>query len=185
MHDPIPPQILNNFCVLRDFIRLPKLISKFQYNNGYELKTKLREFLDKTQHATHANHIKTCMERENILCVRLSSSKPQDNHTTVIIYYTGASFGLTRFKSCFIDYVICNIPVKDVKNSIPSLGLEQQFKSLLMQMENMYSYFGFLIISQLRMCNFPLHKPIISFMVSAPSLNVSMFKWYLRTMKFS
>ena len=67
------PQILDNFCGSRYFNRLPKFISKFQDNNGTEIKAKLKEFLAKTQHTTHTNHIKTCMVRANVICGCLGS----------------------------------------------------------------------------------------------------------------
>ena len=57
------------------------------------------------------------MARKNILCGRLGSSTSQDPHTTVLIWDTGASFGLSQLKSEFIDYVKCNTPVKDVYKS--------------------------------------------------------------------
>ena len=60
----------------------------------------------------------------NLLCGRIGSSTSQYPCTTVHIWDTGASFGLTPFKSNFIDYVKCNIPVKDVTkvNTIIGLG---------------------------------------------------------------
>ena len=69
-------------------------------------------FFAKTQHSTHANHIKTCMASANILCGCLGSSTSQDTRTNVLIWDTGASFGFTPFKSDFIDYVNYNNPVK-------------------------------------------------------------------------
>ena len=64
------------------------------------------------------------MASKNILCGRLGSSTSQDPRTTVLIWDTGASFGLTPFKSDFIDYVKCNTPVKDVKklNTVSGIG---------------------------------------------------------------
>ena len=123
LNQPIPPHILDNFCVSRDFTRLPKLISIFQDKNGNELKDNLKESLAKTQHSTHANHIKTCVARVNVLCVCLVSSTYQDPHHTVLICDTGTSFGLKPFKSYFIDYVNFNIPVKDITKVNTVIGI--------------------------------------------------------------
>ena len=90
---------MGNFCGSKDFIRLTKLISKFQDKNGTKLKAKLKEFIAKTRHAKHANYINTYMARINVLCVRLISVTSQDPRTTVILWDNGASFGLTPFKN--------------------------------------------------------------------------------------
>ena len=176
MHEPIPPHILDNFCGSRYFTRFPKSILKFQDKIGTKLKDNLKEFLAKNKHATHANHIKTCMECANVLFGRLGSRISQDHCTTVIIWDTGALFGLIPFKSNSIYYVNCDIPVKDVEKVNTVIGIGKKIIGLLMQMENIYSYLAFLIISQPRMCNFSLQKLIIIFMVHTPSLKYSMFK---------
>ena len=80
-------------------------------------------FFAKKQHATHVNHIKTCMASANILCGRLGSSTSHDPHTNVLIWDTGTSFGLTPFKSEFIYYVKCNTPVKDVTKFNTAIGI--------------------------------------------------------------
>ena len=59
----------------------------------------------------------------NLLCGRLGSRKYQDPRTTVIIWDTGASFGLTPFKIDFIDDVKCNIPVKEVTKFNSVIGI--------------------------------------------------------------
>ena len=121
-NEPIP-HTLDNLCGSRYFTILPKSISKFQDKRGTEIKAKLKYFIVKTQHATHANNIKTCMTRANVLFVRLGSITSQDPRTTVLILDTGASFGLTPFKSDFIDYVKYNILVKDVKKFNNVIGI--------------------------------------------------------------
>ena len=121
----------------------------------------------------------------NILCGRLGSSTYQDPRTTVLIWDTGAPFGLTPFKVNLLIMWSVILLWRALQKKIPSLVLEQQFISLLMQMENMYYYLAFLIISQPRMCDFSLHKLIISFMVRTPSLKDPMLKLYWRTISFS
>ncbi len=41
----------------------------------------------------------------------------------IFIWDTGASFGLTPFRSNFIDYVQCDIPVKDVTKVNRVIGI--------------------------------------------------------------
>ena len=66
------------------------------------------------------------MASANIQCGRLGSSTSQDPCTTVIIWDTGVSFGLTYFKSDFIYYMKCNNIVKEVikDNTVIGIGTE-------------------------------------------------------------
>ena len=66
------------------------------------------------------------MDRANILCGHIGYSTSQDTHTTMLIWDTGTSFGLTPFKSNFIDYDKCNIPVKDVTKVITIIGFRKK-----------------------------------------------------------
>ncbi len=49
---------------------------------------------------------------------------PQDPASLILIWDTGASYGLTPFQSDFIDYVKCEIPVRDVTkvNTVVGIG---------------------------------------------------------------
>ncbi len=44
-------------------------------------------------------------------------------HSLILIWDTGASYGLTLFHSDFIDYVECNIPVQDVTKVNKVIGI--------------------------------------------------------------
>ena len=48
---------------------------------------------------------------------------PLDPKTTMLIWDTGASYGLTPFRSDFIDYVQCDIPVRDVTKVNKVIGI--------------------------------------------------------------
>ena len=63
------------------------------------------------------------MARVNLPCVHLGSSIYQYPCTIVIIWDNGASFGFTPFKSEFIYYVKCNIPVKYVTKVNTVIGI--------------------------------------------------------------
>ena len=41
----------------------------------------------------------------------------------ILVWDTGASYGLTPFRSDIIDYVECNIPVRDVKKVNRVIGI--------------------------------------------------------------
>ena len=102
---------------------IPNFISKFQDSNATELKANTKAFLAKNQHATHENHIKTCIACANVLCGCLGYSSSHDPHTTVLIWDTSASCVLKSFKSYFIDYVNCDITVEDVTEVITNIGI--------------------------------------------------------------
>ena len=59
----------------------------------------------------------------NVLYGRLVSKTSQDTRTTVIIWETGELFGLTQFKINFIDYLKCNITVKEVAKFNTVIGI--------------------------------------------------------------
>ena len=90
LNGPIPPHILDNLCGSREFTKLPKFISKSQDKNGTELKADLKDFIAKTKHTTHFNHMNTCMAHANVICGRLGSITYKDPCTNVIIWDTGA-----------------------------------------------------------------------------------------------
>ena len=52
------------------------------------------------------------MLRANVIYGRLGSITYQYPRTTVNIWDTGSSFGLTQLRSDYIEYVNCNITVK-------------------------------------------------------------------------
>jgi len=128
LEEPISQATLEKFCEGQDFLSLPKLVSKFDDEKGDKLCAKLKKFIAQTDTAGHVKCIKGCMARANLLCgtpseVRFGSSSSQDPRLTVLIWDTGASYGLTPFRSDFIDYVKCDIPVKDVTKVNRVIGI--------------------------------------------------------------
>ena len=53
----------------------------------------------------------------------LQNSYHKDPRTMMLVWYTGYSYGLTPFRSDFIDYVSYDIPVKDANKVIRVLGI--------------------------------------------------------------
>ncbi len=51
------------------------------------------------------------------------STGVQDPKSLILIWDTGASFGLTPFRSDFIDYVKCELPVRDVTKVNTAVGI--------------------------------------------------------------
>ena len=71
-----------------------------------------------------------------------SSITYQYPRTNVIIFYNGVSFVITLFKSDFVDYVKCNIPVKDVTKVNTVIGIGT----------TMHKFFGANVIDVLLPC---------------------------------
>ena len=68
----------------------------------------------------HAQNVQQLCQRLSVLSDSsfenrtLNSSTRIDPKSLILIWDTGASFGLTRFRSEFIDYVESDIAVKDI-----------------------------------------------------------------------
>jgi hypothetical protein len=80
----------------------------------------------------HEKNVQSCVARINMMhgsygetyegqCPHMDD--PVDPKTTMLIWDTGASFGLTPFWSDFIDYVKCEIPVWDVTKVNKVIGI--------------------------------------------------------------
>ena len=57
---------------------------------------------------------------ENIYC---NAFETNNTKSLILIWDTGASFGITPFRSDFIDYVKADIAVKDVTKIIKVIGI--------------------------------------------------------------
>ena len=100
---------LNYFCGGRNyFLYIPKLLHEFgqQY---------------------HTSGTQQAVENLNIFKLTLDACKyvyPDANfHTIMLAWDTGAQFVLTPFKSDFVDYVECDIPIKDVTKVNKVIGI--------------------------------------------------------------
>ena len=92
---------LQGFCAVdHDFLRLPQLLKTF------------------CNHEYHVSQIKLALDQVALLCgffeMHHSASDRLDPKTLMLIWDTGASAGLTPFRSDFIDYVKCEIDVQDI-----------------------------------------------------------------------
>ncbi len=90
------------------FLQLPRLLSQFQSID-------------------HEKNISSCIARVVALWAtyenRSVGGATKDPCTLILIWDTGASFGLTPFRSDFIDYVECDIPVWDVTKVNKVIGI--------------------------------------------------------------
>lgn len=102
----IDEQFLDGFCQDKDFAATGRLLLKFQSLNA------LQKFVFKADHAANAEKIAGMIGSALEVTKVLKSGVHYE--TTPLIWDTGASFGLTPFRSDFIDYVEADIPVKDV-----------------------------------------------------------------------
>ena len=101
---------INKFCYSNhDFLALPWLVNSFSN----------REF--------HQKNIKSCLSCADVLRgmfdVHHAGCK-KDPKTMVLIWDTGASAGLTPFRSDFIDYVEVDFEIRDVTkaNKVAGIG---------------------------------------------------------------
>jgi hypothetical protein len=102
---------LQGFCAVdHDFLHLPQLLKTF------------------SNHDYHVRQIKLALDRVALLCgtyeMHQSALDRLDPNTLILIWDTGASAGLTPFWSDFIDYVKCEIDVRDITkvNKVVGIG---------------------------------------------------------------
>ena len=94
-------------------LRLPRLLSTF-YDVDHVTKVKklLRRYRGRNNLLKQSIFLQGGSMLENLLYQAGHKKYPKK---LILILCTGASFGLTSFRSDFIEYVKCDIPVKDVK----------------------------------------------------------------------
>ena len=103
----VPPETLGAFCADRGefFLGFPKLMRKLE----------LKE---------HGVQVQSTVGRANLLTSEVGSSFMKATcKECPLVWDTGASFGLTPFRGDFIDYVECQIPVKDIARTNMVVGI--------------------------------------------------------------
>ena len=108
-HIGIQQSTIESFCASgHNFLALPRLIKSLSD----------REY--------HEKNIASCLSRvaalRGVYDLNHTTSEP-DPRTTVLIIDTGASMGLTKYKSDFIDYVEVEIEVRDVTKANKVVGI--------------------------------------------------------------
>lgn len=88
----------------------------------------LQQFASSFSVADHVKLIQQSLHRTSVLNGRVVENCPghgqhKDPRSLMLIWDTGASFGLTPFRSDFVDYVECDIPVKDVTKVNRVIGI--------------------------------------------------------------
>ena len=107
---------IDGFCDRsKDFLNLSQLLSKF---HSVDHSKNAQECLN-CVHAIRGTYGGT-YEDENS---SPHMDVPLDPKTLMSIWDTGASFGLTPFRSDFIEYVVCAIPVRDVTKVNTVIGI--------------------------------------------------------------
>ena len=104
---------LDGFCEGKDFLSLFRLLSKFSSIDHVDNVTSLSGRVH-TLRGTYGGTYENCCPPKHV---------PLDPKTLMLIWDTGASYGLTPFRSDFIDYVKCDIPVKDVTKVNKVIGI--------------------------------------------------------------
>jgi hypothetical protein len=92
----------------RDYLQLPRLLSQFQ-SVDHEKNISSRIARIAALRGTFEN--------------RPAVGADLDPRSIILIWDTGASFGLTPFRSDFINYVECEIPVRDVTKVNKVIGI--------------------------------------------------------------
>jgi hypothetical protein len=95
---------LDGFCDGKDFLTLFCLLSKFSSINHVNNVTSIAGRVHALR-GTYGGTYESCCPHKHV---------PLDPKSLMLIWVMGASYGLTPFRSDFIDYVKCDIPVKDV-----------------------------------------------------------------------
>ena len=104
MNQEVPDATLESFCDgSRYFLSFTRLMAKFTEMDHVPIVETLCQLL-----AILSNH-----SLDKITYNTFDNKNPKDQ---ILIWDTGASFGLTPFRSGFIDYVGADIHVKDVTN---------------------------------------------------------------------
>jgi hypothetical protein len=113
LDDGVSAAGLDAFCDgSHDFLQLPRLLSKFKENE-------LDHAAESTKLLRRASMLKGGVLENRVL----NTCCKKDPKTMILIWDTGASFGLTPFQSNFIDYVKCDIPVRDVTKVNRVIGI--------------------------------------------------------------
>ena len=108
---------LNGFCDgSKDFLKLSRLLS---HKHSIDHSQNAQECLSRV-HAIRGTFGDTYGKEDSGPLIDV----PLDPKQLMLIWDTGASFGLTPFRSDFIDYVACTIPVRDVTrvNNVIGIG---------------------------------------------------------------
>ena len=125
--DQIDDQLLNEFCFgsNRDFTKLSKLVAELDQRSDLE------KFVEDHDHVSEVERLIKRASSGLPICGLAGSAS--DMHrilpsspcykNTILIWDSGASFGLTPFRSDFIDYVEADIPVKDVTKVNRVIGI--------------------------------------------------------------
>ncbi len=116
---------LQGFCAVdRDFLRLPQLLKTF------------------CNHDYHLREINSALDQVALLCgtFEMHQSAPDrlDPKTLILIWDTGASAGLTPFQSDFIDYVKCEIDVRDITKVNKVVGIGTTLHKFVGEQRNCY-----------------------------------------------
>lgn len=109
--DDLSDDTLNTFCEDTDFLSLMRLLNNFSTEN-------------------HVDNITQLKSRMTMFCAEAKASGifkacNSDRFMNMpLVYDTGASYGLTPFRSDFIDYQPCDIGVKDISkmNRVRGIG---------------------------------------------------------------
>ena len=128
MNQEVPDATLESFCDgSRYFLSFTRLMAKFTEMDHVPIVETLCQLL-----AILSNH-----SLDKITYNTFDNKNPKDQ---ILIWDTGASFGLTIFRSDFIDYIEADITVKDVTKTNWVIGIGTTFTNLKMTKGGTYYF---------------------------------------------
>ena len=110
-------------------MRFPRLLWIFLCDNESIDFLKLSQLLSQFTNLDHAANVEVLLHRLQLLQGQMFENRvlhdctAKDPRTMMLVWDTGASYGLTPFRSDFIDYVKCDIPVRDVTKVNRVIGI--------------------------------------------------------------
>ena len=102
----------------RDFLQHHRLLSSF---------TKIFHVTNVADLTQRANPLRDHILENQVL----QNSNGNDSRTMVLVWGTGAPYGLTPFRSDFIDYMKCNILVKEMTKVNSVIGIRNTFHKFI------------------------------------------------------
>ena len=148
MNQEVPDATLESFCDgSRYFLSFTRLMAKFTEMDHVPIVETLCQLL-----AILSNH-----SLDKITYNTFDNKNPKDQ---ILIWDTGASFGLTIFRSDFIDYIEADITVKDVTKTNWVIGIGTTFTNFKTTKGGTYYFLVSLTIYLQYMYVFSLPKHI-------------------------
>ena len=121
----VSDEVLSKFCEGKGdaFLNLPRTVKRL---NANEHQANVDSLLNRYSNIKQDRRKRYSNIARFACDMEPTSAKPSESVTFTgcpLVWDTGASFGLTPFRADFIDYVECDIPVKDISKTNRVIGI--------------------------------------------------------------